>query len=113
MSTDPKQPMQITDQMKSEISNFHQQNIQRYQKFLDEVTPYAGYRWFGTIALVILFMIRIFTVKGFYIVTYPKFDPSLELDIAESEIEEGPSLPTKSDEEFRPFIRRLPEFKFW
>lgn len=23
------------------------------------------------------------------------------------------SLPTKSDEEFRPFIRRLPEFKFW
>lgn len=26
----------------------------------------------------------------------------------------GPSaLPTKQDEEFRPFIRRLPEFKFW
>ena len=23
------------------------------------------------------------------------------------------SLPTKQDEEFRPFIRRLPEFKFW
>lgn len=23
------------------------------------------------------------------------------------------SLPTKKDEEFRPFIRRLPEFKFW
>lgn len=22
-------------------------------------------------------------------------------------------LPTKQDEEFRPFIRRLPEFKFW
>lgn len=27
--------------------------------------------------------------------------------------EDGPSLPTKADEEFRPFIRRLPEFKFW
>ena len=26
---------------------------------------------------------------------------------------EGPTLPTKSDEEYRPFIRRLPEFKFW
>lgn len=25
----------------------------------------------------------------------------------------GPELPTKSNEEFRPFIRRLPEFKFW
>lgn len=23
------------------------------------------------------------------------------------------TLPTKKDEEFRPFIRRLPEFKFW
>lgn len=23
------------------------------------------------------------------------------------------SLPTKSDEEFKPFVRRLPEFKFW
>lgn len=23
------------------------------------------------------------------------------------------SLPTKQDDEFRPFIRRLPEFKFW
>ncbi|KAK6307924.1 hypothetical protein J4Q44_G00211950 [Coregonus suidteri] len=26
---------------------------------------------------------------------------------------EGPALPTKQNEEFRPFIRRLPEFKFW
>jgi hypothetical protein len=29
------------------------------------------------------------------------------------EDEDGPTLPTKSDEEFKPFIRRLPEFKFW
>lgn len=56
---------------------------------------------------------------GFYIVTYalgiynlnlllgfltPQFDP---------ENEDGMSLPTKSDQEFRPFVRRLPEFKFW
>lgn len=25
----------------------------------------------------------------------------------------GPELPTRANEEFRPFIRRLPEFKFW
>lgn len=33
----------------------------------------------------------------------------------DTEMEDGSvgSLPTKSDEEFRPFIRRLPEFKFW
>lgn len=28
-------------------------------------------------------------------------------------MEEGETLPTKQDEEFRPFVRRLPEFKFW
>lgn len=43
----------------------------------------------------------------------PKFDPSIELDTQENEMEEGPALPTKADEEFKPFIRRLPEFKFW
>jgi len=26
---------------------------------------------------------------------------------------DGPELPTTVDEEFRPFIRKLPEFKFW
>ena len=26
---------------------------------------------------------------------------------------EGMELPTRQNEEFRPFIRRLPEFKFW
>lgn len=40
----------------------------------------------------------------------PKFDP---LDPEEEDDEEGPSLPTRNDQEFRPFIRRLPEFKFW
>ncbi|CAN0333271.1 unnamed protein product, partial [Hapterophycus canaliculatus] len=26
---------------------------------------------------------------------------------------EGPGLPTSGSDEFRPFSRRLPEFKFW
>lgn len=52
----------------------------------------------------------------------PKFDPSIEQDLAEQDVEEGaPGLPTASspkangheDDEFRPFIRRLPEFQFW
>ena len=28
-------------------------------------------------------------------------------------IDDAPKLPTSNSEEFRPFIRRLPEFKFW
>uniref|UniRef100_A0A0E9VC86 Protein RER1 n=1 Tax=Anguilla anguilla TaxID=7936 RepID=A0A0E9VC86_ANGAN len=67
------------------------------------------------------YMIRVYLLQGWYIVTYalgiyhlnlfiaflsPKVDPSL-LD----DMDEGPTLPTKQNEEFRPFIRRLPEFK--
>jgi hypothetical protein len=48
----------------------------------------------------------------------PKFDPAAQEDMAATEAEEGaPGLPTSQgdlqDGEFRPFIRRLPEFKFW
>jgi len=55
----------------------------------------------------------------------PKFDPSHESDILADSIETGEdSLPTTSngdgglgggykDDEFRPFIRRLPEWNFW
>lgn len=37
-------------------------------------------------------------------------DPALNFD---SDDEDMPSLPQKASEEFRPFMRRLPEFKFW
>ncbi|KAI8913663.1 Rer1 family-domain-containing protein [Gorgonomyces haynaldii] len=98
----------------------------RYQKALDDLTPYYRERWAGTIVLGILYTIRAFTAGGWYIVTYalgiyllnaflafltPKFDPAMEQMLEEEE--EGPSLPTSSEQEFRPFIRRLPEFKFW
>lgn len=55
----------------------------------------------------------------------PKFDPSLSQDegLEDGDVggagsssdggERRSALPTKQDEEFRPFIRRLPEFKFW
>jgi hypothetical protein len=69
---------------------------------------------------LIAYAVRVWLLKGFYIVTYglgifnlnlllgfitPQVDPELEHD--------GPALPTKSDQEFKPFVRRLPEFKFW
>ncbi|VEU19879.1 DEKNAAC100881 [Brettanomyces naardenensis] len=43
----------------------------------------------------------------------PKFDPSLEQEYENESIEEGTSRMDENDEEFRPFIRRLPEFRFW
>ncbi len=87
---------------------------------LDKVTPFPLFRWIASVVFLILFAVRILMVQGFYIVAYalgiyllnlflafltPRDDPALE-------VEEGPSLPTVN-EEFKPFVRRLPEFKFW
>ncbi|KAI5290950.1 hypothetical protein KEM52_000305 [Ascosphaera acerosa] len=103
---------------------------QRYQALLDAATPHTTYRWVATGALLTLFFLRIILAQGWYIVAYtlgiyllnlflaflqPKIDPSLTRD---EDMEGGGSgeatpLPTRQDDEFRPFIRRLPEFKFW
>ncbi|KAL1968583.1 hypothetical protein VTN77DRAFT_1793 [Rasamsonia byssochlamydoides] len=100
----------------------------QYQTLLDKSTPYTAYRWIGTVALLFLFFLRIILSQGWYIVAYtlaiyllnlflaflqPKFDPSLTQDEGLEDGDMGSTLPTKQDDEFRPFIRRLPEFKFW
>lgn len=95
-----------------------------YQKFLDSIYPLLYVRWAATAIFVILYLLRVYFLAGFYIVTYalgiyilnlligflsPRFDPEAEDDSPNA-------LPTTSDEpqkEFRPFERRLPEFKFW
>ncbi len=58
------------------------------------------------------YTLGIYLLNLFLAFLQPKFDPSIEQD---NEMEDGSvgGLPTKQDEEFRPFIRRLPEFKFW
>ncbi|XP_047329751.1 protein RER1B-like isoform X2 [Impatiens glandulifera] len=92
-----------------------------FQFYLDKTTPHSVYRWIGTFVLGIIYALRVFYLQGFYVVTYglgiymlnlligflsPLVDPDLEPS-------EGPKLPTKGSDEFKPFIRRLPEFKFW
>ena len=114
-----------------------------FQAQLDRTTPHTLNRWGCTALLLVLFFARILLAQAYFILCYglgiyllnlflaflqPKFDPSLAADLAESEVEEGaPGLPTSmppppsgrgtyadlQDGEFRPFIRRLPEFKFW
>jgi hypothetical protein len=96
----------------------------RYQSLLDKWTPHIRSRWAFAIFLLLLFVTRILIGQGWYIVTYalgiyhlnlfiafltPKIDPAMDFD------DDGPELPTTSSSksEFRPFIRRLPEFKFW
>jgi len=93
-----------------------------FQFWLDKSTIHILPRWAAFLCLLILFFLRIYLIQGFFIVAYglgifllnnfiaflsPKDDPMLSDD--------GPSLPNTSREasEYRPFTRRLPEFKFW
>ncbi|KAJ1732817.1 hypothetical protein LPJ61_001876 [Coemansia biformis] len=102
-----------------------------YQTLLDKSTPHTGIRWAATGFIGLLFLLRIVLAQGWYIICYalgiyllnlflafltPKIDPEMaeEIEEAEEASESGPGLlPVKNDDEFRPFIRRLPEFKFW
>ncbi|WFD30592.1 hypothetical protein MSPP1_001613 [Malassezia sp. CBS 17886] len=85
---------------------------------------------------IVCYALFIYLLNLFLAFLTPKFDPAFENDLAAQDVEEGePGLPTSTaagpaaggglmsdvfhptddahDEEFRPFIRRLPEFKFW
>lgn len=93
----------------------------RFQYYLDRSTPHTVRRWLGTFAVAMIYVLRVYYLQGFYVISYglgiyilnlligflsPKVDPELEAL-------SGASLPTKGSDEFKPFIRRLPEFKFW
>ena len=88
------------------------------QRFLDKAAPHKAYRWLGLVGLLVMYILRVAMLDGFFIITYalaiynlnlvlgfitPSVDPELE----------GPVLPSKNDDEYRPFVRRLPEMKFW
>lgn len=115
---------EYTTSDKSAISRFCNTISQTYQLMLDKWTPYKVSRWLFALSLLILFALRILLLQGFYIIAYglgifhlnlfisfltPKIDPAMDFDADEN----GPRLPLNANEEFRPFIRRLPEFKFW
>merc|ERR1711998_717530 len=71
-----------------------------------------------TAVVVLIYCLRVYLINGWYIITYGLGIYILNLLIGfispQSDPEtDGPTLPTSRDDEFRPFIRRLPEFKFW
>ncbi|XP_057504614.1 protein RER1A-like [Actinidia eriantha] len=91
----------------------------RYQHLLDKSTPLVLHRWIGFAFIAFVFTLRVYLVQGYYIVTYGLGIYILQLFIlflspqVDPEIHDGPTLPTRGSDEFRPFVRRLPEFKFW
>jgi hypothetical protein len=62
---------------------------------------------------LVCYSLAIYLLNLFLAFLQPKFDPAFSEDDALEDGDMKSPLPTKADEEFRPFIRRLPEFKFW
>ncbi|KAE9614284.1 putative retrieval of early ER protein Rer1 [Lupinus albus] len=104
------------------ISRWKFEVSRQYQHLLDKTTPFVLYRWIGFFIIALIYVVRVYFVEGFYVVSYglgiyilnlligflsPQVDPEV------LELSEGPTLPTRGSDEFRPFVRRLPEFKFW
>lgn len=73
--------------------------------------PRMVYRYVFLISRLIsvCYSLGIYLLNLFLAFLTPKFDPSLEQELADQESEEGTSggLPMKQDDEFRPFIRRF------
>ena len=110
-----------------EINNARTPLVRRaVQYWLDKSTVHVVPRWILFAVVLALFFLRIYLIQGYFIVAYglgifllnnfiaflsPLDDPT---DVGGSR-DDGLSLPTTSKEgkEYRPFARRLPEFKFW
>lgn len=96
-------------------------NIARkWQHYLDKTTTYQKTRWISLAVMMILYYVRVHILAGWYIVTYGLAIYLLNLFIGflsppvDSETD-SPVLPLSSadQEEYRPFTRRVGEFKFW
>ncbi|GJJ08466.1 hypothetical protein Clacol_002684 [Clathrus columnatus] len=114
------------------VTSTYTKYSRQYQALLDRTAPHMLQRWLATAGLIALFLLRIVLSQGWYIDAHaiyllnlllaflqPRFDPSLEADLNADELEEGGTedyvLPSQrdKDDEFRPFVRRLPEWNFW
>merc|ERR1712087_83670 len=106
------------DQEEGGVSRLQSAFGRKWQHWPDLSAPHTAPRWALSAVIMIIYCVRVYLINGWYIITYGLGIYVLNLLIgflspqADPEIE-GPTLPTSKDDEFRPFIRRLPEFKFW
>lgn len=91
----------------------------RIESILLQLKPYVWQRWAALGFFAFLFLFRMFYLGKYYAVGYiaglyilqcfvlfisPKMDPGLYgKDV----------LPTATDDDYKPFVRKLPEFTFW
>jgi hypothetical protein len=111
----------------SGVEKIKAQIERKIQTFLDRTVPFILPRWLFTGTIYLIYWLRVWMLQGFHIITYalhiyylnlfiafltPKVDP-VTYDDADDDDDDVGSLPSNNKAEFKPFIRRLPEFKFW
>ncbi|VDK35761.1 unnamed protein product [Taenia asiatica] len=95
----------------------------KYQSVIDKLNPYTKARWCITSAFFALYVFRIYFIQGFHIISYAlaiyilslfihSISPQVDPEFADL-LDETPTLPRTEADEFRPFIPRLLEAKFW
>ena len=91
----------------------------RYQNYSDRSVPWIKARWVSFVVGFLLLAYRIVSLQGFFIIAYAYGIYMLNLFIGflspaiDPESDDGLMLPQATNEEYRPFERRLPEFQFW
>ncbi|GIQ82264.1 retrieval of early ER protein Rer1 [Kipferlia bialata] len=88
---------------------------------LNMTIPMKNERWIGLAVVAAIYLLRVIVTGRFYLITYclylyaaGKFvlfvTPRVTGDSMQDDM---PSLPTSSGDEYKPFVRKLPEYKFW
>ena len=90
--------------------------------FTDRTVVWTKARWCSFAAALVIYVLRVYALNGFFIVTYalgiyllnlligflsPSVDPEEQDGLQEA------SLPSSGGSEFKPFTRKLPEFQAW
>jgi len=90
--------------------------------YIDRTVPWLRARWGTFAAMLLIYWIRVQWIQGFFIVSYalgiyllnlligflsPSVDPEEQDGLGDF------ALPQSGSDEFRPFMRKLPEFQFW
>uniref|UniRef100_A0A5K3F983 Protein RER1 n=1 Tax=Mesocestoides corti TaxID=53468 RepID=A0A5K3F983_MESCO len=88
-----------------------------FQNLFDKIVPFTVTRWFFFAFILTFYILRVAYLQGFFVVSYALaiFILSQFLGFLTPQFQSNgdPLLPTNSDGEFRPFMRRLSEIKFW
>jgi len=95
---------------------------QQAQVVSDKIIVYPKTRWAVAVVLLLAYATRVLYTGGYYVVSYAlaifilnlfiRFLTPLMADL-EDEDSDRPVLPMRETDEYRPFVRKLSEFKFW